>query len=113
MLGGDYNVILFHILGPSIGSLDEIAHTAELFGLDVEQVKGRSRTRNLVHARQVAMYVCRELTDLSYPQIGREFGDRDHTTVIHAYEKVANLMQEKQETYDDVTALIQTLLAER
>jgi len=90
-----------------------IAHTAELFGLDVEQVKGRSRTRNLVHARQVAMYVCRELTDLSYPQIGREFGDRDHTTVIHAYEKVANLMQEKQETYDDVTALIQTLLAER
>jgi chromosomal replication initiator protein len=90
-----------------------IAHTAELFGLDVEQVKGRSRTRNLVHARQVAMYVCRELTDLSYPQIGREFGDRDHTTVIHAYEKVAKLMQEKQETYDDVTALIQTLLAER
>ena len=48
------------------------------------------------------MYVCRELTDLSYPQIGREFGDRDHTTVIHAYEKVAKLMQEKQETYDDV-----------
>jgi len=81
--------------------------------MDVEQLQSRSRTRNLVHARQIAMYVCRELTDLSYPQIGREFGGRDHTTVIHAYEKVAALMQEKHETYEDVTALIQSLLAER
>ena len=89
------------------------AQTAERFGLDVEQLQSRSRTRNLVHARQVAMYVCRELTDLSYPQIGREFGGRDHTTVIHAYDKVAALMQEKHETYEDVTALIQSLLAER
>jgi chromosomal replication initiator protein len=87
--------------------------TAERFGLDVEQLQSRSRTRNLVHARQIAMYVCRELTDLSYPQIGREFGGRDHTTVIHAYDKVAALMQEKHETYEDVTALIQSLLAER
>jgi chromosomal replication initiator protein len=90
-----------------------LAQTAERFGLDVEQLQSRSRTRNLVHARQIAMYVCRELTDLSYPQIGREFGGRDHTTVIHAYDKVAALMQEKHETYEDVTALIQSLLAER
>ncbi len=90
-----------------------LAVTAERFGLDVEQLQSRSRTRNLVHARQIAMYVCRELTDLSYPQIGREFGGRDHTTVIHAYDKVAALMQEKHETYEDVTALIQSLLAER
>ncbi|UDY34344.1 chromosomal replication initiator protein DnaA [Dermatobacter hominis] len=90
-----------------------LAQTAERFGLDVEQLQSRSRTRNLVHARQIAMYVCRELTDLSYPQIGREFGGRDHTTVIHAYDKVAALMQEKHETYEDVTALIQSLLSER
>ena len=79
--------------------------TAEMFGLEVEQLRGKSRTRDLVHARQVGMYVCRSLTDLSYPQIGKEFGGRDHTTVIHAYEKIANLMQERRKTYEDVTAL--------
>jgi chromosomal replication initiator protein len=64
-----------------------------------------------VHARQVGMYVCRELTDLSYPQIGKEFGGRDHTTVIHAYDKIANLMQERRKTYEDVTSLIQQILS--
>jgi len=90
-----------------------LSSTAERFNLSVDQLQSRSRTRNLVHARQIAMYVCRELTDLSYPQIGREFGGRDHTTVIHAYDKVSTLMQEKHETYEDVTALIQSLLSER
>lgn len=85
--------------------------TAEMFGLEVEQLRGKSRTRDLVHARQVGMYVCRELTDLSYPQIGKEFGGRDHTTVIHAYDKISNLMQERRKTYDDVTLLIQQILA--
>jgi chromosomal replication initiator protein len=88
-----------------------IERTAEMFQLDVEQLKGKSRTRDLVHARQVGMYVCRELTDLSYPQIGREFGGRDHTTVIHAYDKIANLMQERRKTYEDVTSLIQQILS--
>ena len=82
-----------------------IERTAEMFGLEVEQLRGKSRTRDLVHARQVGMYVCRSLTDLSYPQIGKEFGGRDHTTVIHAYEKIANLMPERRKTYEDVTAL--------
>jgi chromosomal replication initiator protein len=82
-----------------------IDRTAEMFGLEVEQLCGKSRTRDLVHARQVGMYVCRSLTDLSYPQIGKEFGGRDHTTVIHAYEKIANLMPERRKTYEDVTAL--------
>ena len=82
-----------------------LEQTAEMFGLDVEQLRGKSRTRDLVHARQVGMYVCRALTDLSYPQIGKEFGGRDHTTVIHAYEKIANLMKERRKTYEDVTAL--------
>ena len=85
--------------------------TATMFGLEVEQLRGKSRTRDLVHARQVGMYVCRELTDLSYPQIGKEFGGRDHTTVIHAYDKISNLMQERRKTYDDVTLLIQQILA--
>ena len=85
--------------------------TAEMFGVEVEQLRSKSRTRDLVHARQVGMYVCRELTDLSYPQIGKEFGGRDHTTVIHAYDKISNLMQERRKTYDDVTLLIQQILA--
>jgi chromosomal replication initiator protein len=85
--------------------------TAEQFALEVGQLKGKSRTRDLVHARQVGMYVCRELTDLSYPQIGKEFGGRDHTTVIYAYEKVSKLMKERRKTYEDVTTLVQQLLA--
>ncbi|MGI9579024.1 MAG: chromosomal replication initiator protein DnaA [Microthrixaceae bacterium] len=85
--------------------------TAEQFALEVSQLQGKSRTRDLVHARQVGMYVCRELTDLSYPQIGKQFGGRDHTTVIYAYEKVSNLMKERRKTYEDVTTLVQQLLA--
>ena len=82
-----------------------------MFSLEIEQLQGKSRTRDLVHARQVGMYVCRELTDLSYPQIGKEFGGRDHTTVIHAYDKISNLMQERRKTYEDVTELIQQILS--
>ena len=88
-----------------------IERTAEMFSLEIEQLQGKSRTRDLVHARQVGMYVCRELTDLSYPQIGKEFGGRDHTTVIHAYDKISNLMQERRKTYEDVTELIQQILS--
>ncbi len=85
--------------------------TAEMFGLTVEQLTSKSRTRDLVHARQIGMYVCRELTDLSYPQIAKEFGGRDHTTVIHAYEKVSTRMKDKHKTYEDVTSLIQQILS--
>jgi len=85
--------------------------TAHLFNLEIVQLQGKSRTRDLVHARQVGMYVCRELTDLSYPQIGKEFGGRDHTTVIYAYEKISKLMKERRKTYEDVTTLIQHLLS--
>ena len=66
---------------------------------------GPSRRRPLVTARQIAMYVFRDLTDLSFPAIGREFGDRDHTTVIHAVDKIQGLMGERQEIYDQVTSL--------
>ena len=86
-----------------------LEETAKMFGLEVSQLTSKSRTRDLVHARQVGMYVCRELTELSYPQIGKEFGGRDHTTVIHAYDKVSEHMKERRQTYEDVTALIQTI----
>jgi chromosomal replication initiator protein len=57
-------------------------------------------------ARQIAMYLFRDLTDFSYPAIGREFGGRDHTTVIHAYDKISGLMKERRNVYDTVTELI-------
>jgi chromosomal replication initiator protein len=82
---------------------------SEFFGFTVDALKGKSRQRPLVTARQVGMYVFRELTDLSYPAIAREFGGRDHTTVIHAVDKVQRLMKERQQVYDQVTELTQRL----
>ena len=79
--------------------------TSEIYGFSREDLIGASRRRPLVTARQVSMYVFRELTDLSYPAIGREFGDRDHTTVIHAVDKITKLMAERREIYDQVSAL--------
>jgi chromosomal replication initiator protein len=83
--------------------------TASAFGFSVEDLKGPSRRRPLVNARQIGMYLFRELTDFSYPAIAREFGGRDHTTVIHAVEKVAGLMRERRQTYQQVTDLIFTI----
>lgn len=85
--------------------------TAEMFGFRVDELQSKSRHRPLVIARQIAMYVFRELTDLSYPAIAREFGGRDHTTVIHAVEKVTSLMKERQTIYDQVAELIQRIKA--
>ena len=79
--------------------------TAEMFNFSVADIKGKSRQRPLVTARQIAMYVFRDLTDLSYPAIAREFGGRDHTTVIHAVEKIKALMGERRQIYDQVTEL--------
>lgn len=83
--------------------------TAEMFGLSVEDLRGKSRSRPLVTARQIAMYVLREMTDFSYPAIGREFGDRDHTTVMHAVTKISKLMAERRTIYDQVTELMTRL----
>ncbi len=83
--------------------MDAVATT---FGFTVEDLCGTSRRRPLVNARQIGMYVFRELTDFSYPAIAREFGGRDHTTVIHAVEKVSGLMKERRQIYDQVTELI-------
>jgi chromosomal replication initiator protein len=82
-----------------------IETSAGHFGFSVEELIGPSRRRPLVIARQIAMYLFRELTDFSYPAIGREFSDRDHTTVIHAVEKISGLMKERRQVYDQVTEL--------
>jgi chromosomal replication initiator protein len=80
--------------------------TSETFGFSVEELCGPNRRRPLVTARQVSMYVFRELTDFSYPAIGREFGGRDHSTVMHAVEKIGGLMKERHQIYNQVTDLI-------
>jgi chromosomal replication initiator protein len=79
---------------------------SEAFGFSVEELTGPKRQRPLVRARQVGMYLLRELTDYSYPAIGREFGGRDHTTVIHAFDKITQFMMEDRQTYEQVTNLI-------
>jgi chromosomal replication initiator protein len=83
--------------------------TAREFGFTIDDLCSQSRRRPLVNARQIGMYVSRELTDSSYPAIAREFGGRDHTTVIHAVAKVSGLMKERQYVYDQVTALVRRL----
>ncbi|MHB1711102.1 MAG: chromosomal replication initiator protein DnaA [Acidimicrobiales bacterium] len=80
--------------------------TSETFGFSVEELRGPNRRRPLVTARQISMYVFRELTDFSFPAIAREFGGRDHTTVIHAVQKITNLMKERHLIYNQVTELI-------
>ena len=83
-----------------------LAKTSEIYGFSREDLVGASRRRPLVTARQVSMYVFREITDLSYPAIAREFGGRDHTTVIHAVDKISRLMAERRDIYDQVSALV-------
>jgi len=80
--------------------------TASTFGFSVEDLCGPSRRRPLVIARQVGMYLFRDLTDYSYPAIAREFGGRDHTTVMHAVEKISSLMRERRQIFDQVNDLI-------
>ena len=85
--------------------------TASSYGFTVEAICGPSRTRPLVTARQVAMYLVRNLTDYSYPAIARVFGNRDHTTVIHAVDKITGQMQQRRQIYEQVTELTQQVRA--
>ncbi len=86
-----------------------IQATSESFGLSVAELTGPSRRQPLARARQIAMYLCRDLTDQSLPKIGREFGGRDHTTVIHALERVRSLMGSDKDIFDKVSALSHAL----
>jgi chromosomal replication initiator protein len=90
---------------PEITAATIMAVTAEYFGVSVEEITGPSRNRALSTARQMAMYLCRELTDLSLPRIGEKFGGRDHTTVLHAERKVKALIPEKLTVYNQISEL--------
>ena len=92
-------------VGPEITSSTIMAQTATYFSLTLEDLCGTSRSRVLVNARQIAMYLCRELTELSLPKIGQTFGGRDHTTVMHADRKIRQLMAERRSIYNQVTEL--------
>jgi chromosomal replication initiator protein len=90
---------------PDITAATIMAATAEYFGVTIDELCGSSRSRVLVNARQVAMYLCRELTDLSLPRIGHAFGGRDHTTVMHADRKVRSHMAERRSLYNQIAEL--------
>jgi len=91
--------------GPQITAAIIMAATAEYFSVTMEELQGSNRSRTLVNARQIAMYLCRELTELSLPRIGASFGGKDHTTVMHAVKKITGLMSERRATYTQVTEL--------
>jgi chromosomal replication initiator protein len=78
---------------------------SERFGVSLQELCGDKRSQNIVYPRQVAMYLSRELTDSSLPKIGKEFGGRDHTTVIHATSKIARLIREDRSVYNLVQEL--------
>ncbi len=90
---------------PNITGATIMAQTAAYFSLTMDDLCGTSRSRVLVNARQIAMYLCRELTELSLPKIGQMFGGRDHTTVMHADRKIRQLMAERRSIYNQVTEL--------
>ncbi|GAA4210603.1 chromosomal replication initiator protein DnaA [Actinocatenispora rupis] len=91
--------------GPEINSEQIMTLTADYFGVSMDDLRGHSRSRVLVNARQVAMYLCRELTDLSLPRIGQAFGGRDHTTVMHADRKIRRQMAERRSLYNQIAEL--------
>jgi chromosomal replication initiator protein len=88
-----------------IAPVDIINHTAAYFKLTVDDLYGSSRSQAVATARQIAMYLCRELTNLSLPKIGQLFGNRDHTTVMYANKKISDLMKERRSIYNQVTEL--------
>jgi chromosomal replication initiator protein len=90
---------------PEITAALIIAQTAAYFGLSIDELTGPSRGRHLVMARQIAMYLCRELTDLSLPKIGAQFGNRDHTTVMYADRKINQLLAERRAVFNQVSEL--------
>jgi chromosomal replication initiator protein len=88
-----------------IAPVDIITNTADYFKLSVDDLYGSSRSQAIATARQIAMYLCRELTNLSLPKIGQLFGNRDHTTVMYANKKISELMKERRSIYNQVTEL--------
>ena len=83
-----------------------LRETSDMYGFSVDDLVGKSRSRPLVTARQIAMYVMRQMTSFSFPAIGREFGGRDHTTVMHAVTKIEGQMRERRAIFDQVHELM-------
>jgi len=95
---------------PKMITVEDIQQiTGEMYGLKIEELKARKRTRSVVFPRQIAMYLSRELTDLSLPKIGEAFGGRDHTTVIHAHDKITRELKQDQELYKAVNSITSKL----
>ncbi|MGH3496425.1 MAG: chromosomal replication initiator protein DnaA [Nocardioidaceae bacterium] len=90
---------------PEITAALIIAQTAAYSAYSIDELCGTNRSRGLVQARQIAMYLCRELTDLSLPKIGQQFGGRDHTTVMHAERKIRTLLSERRSVFNQVSEL--------
>ncbi|HEU5473132.1 MAG TPA: chromosomal replication initiator protein DnaA [Actinophytocola sp.] len=90
---------------PEISAATIMAVTAEYFGVTIDDLCGPGKTKALAQSRQISMYLCRELTDLSLPKIGQTFGGRDHTTVMHADKKIRKEMAERRRTYEQVQEL--------
>jgi len=97
--------LLSDAAGPEISMATIMAQVALYFGLTIDDLCGQSRSRVLVTARQIAMYLCREMTDMSLPKIGQQFGGRDHTTVMHAERKIRDLMAQRASVYHQVAEL--------
>lgn len=89
----------------AVSPTDIIAATAQYFHLSVDDLYGSSRSQAVALARQIAMYLCRERTNLSLPKIGQLFGNRDHTTVMYAYKKISDLMKERRSVYTQVSEI--------
>jgi chromosomal replication initiator protein len=93
----------------SISPLAIISATAEYYKLGIDEITGSGRQQAVALARQIAMHICRELTDLSLPKIGTHFGNRDHTTVMYATKKVSAMMRERRYIYNQVSEIIQRI----
>jgi len=99
--------------GAEITSALVLATVAKYFDVSIEDMQSKSRTRTLTNARQVAMYLLRELTEMSLPRIGNDLGGRDHTTVMHAVRKVSAQMAERQTIFNQVTELTNLIRQEQ
>jgi chromosomal replication initiator protein len=95
--------------GANISPLSIISATAEYYKLSADEITGSGRQQAVALARQIAMHICRELTDLSLPKIGAHFGNRDHTTVMYATKKISAQMRERRYIYNQVSEIIQKI----
>lgn len=95
--------------GATISALSIITATANYYKISAEDITGSGRQQAVATARQIAMHICRELTDMSLPKIGAHFGNRDHTTVMYATKKISQQMRERRYIYNQVSEIIQKI----